>query len=103
MCDVHAALLEGALVEGDRLRSLKAFNGIAHNAARSMQRLARLLESGATYRVTAEAERIARYRKGTRHEVHDALGHMLERHSREWAAFLRHCGRSSWITQLARG
>lgn len=101
--DVHAASLEGALVEGDKLRSLKAFKDIAHNAARSMHRLAELPASGNTCRVAAEAERIARYQKGTPHEVHDALDHMLEQHSREWSAFLRHCGRSSWVTQLARG
>lgn len=101
--NLHATTLEGALAEADGSRSLAAYNDVARNAARSMQRLAQMMSPDAGYRVASEIDGLARYQQRAKGEVREALYGMLEQHSKEWTNFLDYSGKSSWLTQLARG
>jgi hypothetical protein len=101
--DLHAGAIEAALLDGDELRSIKAFKDIARNAARSMQRLAEMAQVDDGYRVAAEVEAISRCQGRPRAAVHQDITAMLQQHSREWASFLQFCGSSSWLAELARG
>lgn len=100
--DLHAASLASALMQGDEPPNLRAYTDIARNAARSMQRMADLVNSTEPYRVAAEIDGLAYYQGRARSEVREALSSMLDQHSREWRAFLEHTGKSSWVTQFAR-
>lgn len=103
LSDIHATSLDAALLKGDEARSIKAFRDIARNAARSMQRLAEMANKDDGYRVAAEVVAISRYEGRPQSAVLDELTGMLQQHSREWAHFLQHCGKSSWLSELARG
>lgn len=103
MNDLHAHSLEESLISDDVLPSLRAYQDVARNAARSMQRLADQLVPRGGYRVSAEAESLARYQGRSQSESREALENLLEQHSHEWTEFLDFSGKSSWVAQLARG
>jgi len=101
--DLHANSIEGALEPNDNLRYGRAYEDVARNAARSMQRLADIACNATSYRFAAEVDGLATYLRQPRTQVQAALEDMLKQHSHEWNSFLDFSGRDSWVAQRARG
>jgi hypothetical protein len=100
--DLHAPTIDGTFGGGDLPREISAYRDVALNSARSMQRLAELADAPAAARVWAEIDGVARYQARAIQEVKNDMFALLQQHRSEWAAFLGHCGQSSWVTRLAR-
>lgn len=101
--DLHANSIEDALEPNDNLPYARAYEDVARNAARSMQRLADTAFTAASYRVEAEVDSLARYQRQPRTQVQAALEDMLKQHRHEWNRFLDFSGRNSWVAKRARG
>lgn len=103
VADLCASTIEGTFTDGNLPREISAYRDLAMNSARSMQRLADLACLPESVRVWAEIEGIARYLRRPIQEIKDSMFAFLDQHRTEWAAFLAHCGESSWVNRLARG
>ncbi len=99
--DLEASSLEKAFPPGNKPTEFRAYGDIAHNGARSMQRLAELANDPDAPRVWAEIDGLAQYQTRPIKEVEKDMYSFLGQHRDEWSAFLNHCGKSSWVTQLA--
>jgi 7-cyano-7-deazaguanine synthase in queuosine biosynthesis len=83
-------------------RAYKAFEDLASNGIRSMQRLADLALAPDGVTVWAEAANIAVAQSRPVDEVQIELTKFLTRHAQQWRAFLDHCGPNSWPASMAR-
>ncbi len=99
--DVQATSLERSFPWGDKPAELHAYNDIALNGARSMQRLAELANDPDAPRVWAEIDGLAQYQVRPTQDVEKDMYSFLGQHRDEWSAFLSHCGKRSWVTQFA--
>jgi Queuosine biosynthesis protein QueC len=102
--DFTRATMDASLKEGvPRPRSYKAFDDLASNGARSMQRLADLAADPESIAVWTEAANIAEAMGLPVSQTHSDLAAFLTRHAQQWEDFLNHCGEDSWLTAMARG
>lgn len=95
--DMKEALLPGVA----QPRGHKAFEDLASNGIRSMQRLADLAPVPDTVSVWAEAANIAAAQSRPVSEVHVELAQFLTRHAQQWQSFLERCGPNSWPASMA--
>ena len=102
--DFSCSTMDAALMEGvSRPRSHKAFDDLASNGIRSMQRLADLADNPDGIAIWAEAANIAEALSLPVSEVHGNLAAFLSRHAQQWNHFLDRCGQDSWVMAMARG
>lgn len=102
--DFTCGTMDAALMDGvTRPRSYKAFDDLASNGVRSMQRLADLATDLDDISIWTEAANVAEAISLPVSEVHGKLGEFLKRHARQWDDFLSRCGQNSWVTAMARG
>jgi hypothetical protein len=87
---------------GKKIRELRAYQDVAYNSSRSMQRLADLADKREDARVWGEADSIGRALKQPPESVKVEMERLLGRHKVEWMEFLNDCGADSWPTQFAR-
>ncbi|MET3916834.1 hypothetical protein ABID97_003616 [Variovorax sp. OAS795] len=83
-------------------RGYKAFEDLASNGIRSMQRLADLASTPDALSVWAEAANIAAAQSRPVSEVRTELNQFLARHTLQWQSFLEQCGVDSWPAAMAR-
>ena len=100
---LSAPSLEAAF-SGDKLPpELKSYRDVALNAARGMQRVASLALTPNSLRVWSEIDGLARCQGRSVPDTKADMFSFLQRHRDEWEAFLAHCGKTSWVSQLAKG
>lgn len=85
-----------------RPRGYKAFEDLASNGIRSMQRLADLATKPDSLTVLTEAANIATAQGRPVTDVHAELSQFLSRHAEQWQTFLARCGPDSWPAAMAR-
>lgn len=101
--NLHATSMTEALRSGvARPRGHKAFDDLASNGIRSMQRLADLSFDKDSIAVWAEASNIAIVQGRPVQEVKNDLTEFLSQHAQQWSSFLEHCGAQSWAASMAR-
>lgn len=93
---------EEALTGTGRERNFKSFRDVAHNASRSMQRLADVAVGSEKIRFAAEVECLAHYQGRSTREVEEQLRNLVNCHREEWEKFMAQVGQSSWLAQFAR-
>jgi hypothetical protein len=102
--DFTRSTMDASLMEGvPRPRGHKAFDDLAFNGVRSMQRLADLANDPESIAVWTEAANIAEAMSVSVSQTHSELAAFLARHARQWEYFLNRCGQDSWVTAMARG
>jgi hypothetical protein len=102
--DFACSTMDEALMEGaSRPRNHKAFDDLASNGIRSMQRLADLASDPDRILIWTEAANIAEAMSLPVSTVHDDLADFLRRHAQQWGHFLSGYGRASWVMAMARG
>lgn len=87
---------------GNKIREQRAYEDVAYNSSRSMQRLADLADSPDDARAWGEAESLGMALKQPPEKVKMEMERLLRRHRLEWIDFLNDCGPDSWPTQFAR-
>jgi len=85
-----------------RPRGHKAFEDLAANGIRSMQRLADLAATPNSLSVLTEAANIATAQGRPVGDVQAELNQFLSRHAEHWQTFLTRCGPNSWPAAMAR-
>ncbi len=103
VADLHAPSIAGIFSPAEMPREIGAYKDVAFNSSRSMQRFADLAMAPKALRVWAEIDGVARYQRRPIQEVRDEMFELLAQHHSEWTGFLEHCGKSSWVTRLAKG
>jgi hypothetical protein len=102
--DITRSTMDASLMEGERRpRNHKAFDDLASNGVRSMQRLAELAADPDSIAVWTEAANIGEAMSLPVAQTHGDLAAFLARHAQQWDDFLSRCGQDSWITATARG
>ena len=96
---MHSALLD----DSPQPRSYRAFEDLASNGVRGMQRLADMAERPDDLAVWSEAASIAESQGATVEQTRKELLHFMQTHATQWRDFLTHCGPDSWVTTMARG
>ena len=99
---LDAETFEEALAGSGRERNFKSFRDVAHNAARSMQRLADVATGSQKIHFAAEVEGLAHYQGLSTREVEEQLRNLVTCHREEWENFVARVGQSSWLTEFAR-
>jgi hypothetical protein len=102
--DLAATTLDGAIVsDHDTPRDIRAFEDLAGNSVRSMNRLASLADNPDSDIVWAEAATLAREIGYDASVVHAQVAGLLKQHSNEWRQFLASYGSGAWIANMVRG
>ena len=99
---LSALSLRDGAEDCDLSREINAYEDIAYNSCRSMQRLADLAEMPDSTRVWAEADSIARAHVEPVEEVRKKIMLLLQQHKIEWKAFVERSGAFSWVANFAR-
>lgn len=99
--DLTASTFSGSFAEG-LPRTAAAKHDVALNSIRAMQRLADLAETTQSNRVVTEIASLSRALGEPINEVRPKMEQFLRQHKTEWAQFLKACGPSSWVADLAR-
>lgn len=99
---LHAASIESALTAEDAANAIRAFQDVAFNSCRNMQRLADLHGASDSPRLWAEVAGLSHYLKSPMQDVKANVERLLSEHHRAWTSFLNHCGPDSWVASLAR-
>lgn len=100
--DIHCSELEQSFIDAEIPKELKAYKDLAFNSARSMQRLADYSSNPSAPRLWGEIDSLARHLQREPKQIKEEMFELLENHASEWSNYLRHCGKSSWLAQLAR-
>lgn len=102
--NLHSPTMKSALLaDTAKPRAMRAFEDLASNGVRSMQRLADLAGSPDDIRVWSEAASLADALDTDVSETRTSLLRFLTTHAKEWNAFLGVCGPDSWVAGMARG
>jgi hypothetical protein len=102
--DLSAATLSKAILsEHQTPHNIRAFEDLARNSIKSMNRLAELATLPDADIVWAEAATLARYRKQDASTVHAQLMGLLRQHRIEWQQFLSDVSDNAWIKKTIRG
>jgi 7-cyano-7-deazaguanine synthase in queuosine biosynthesis len=99
---LDSSSIQTGIAPGDKLRHAKAYEDLAGNSVRGMQRLALLANVLNSCRVLAEIEGLARYQNRSQADTRADLARLLDQHRQEWTTFLAYCGKASWLAQLAQ-
>jgi hypothetical protein len=99
--DLTASSFEASFTGGPS-RTAAAKHDVALNSIRAMQRLADLAENPRCIRVVTEVASLSRALGEPLEEVRMKMEQFLHQHKTEWARFLKACGPSSWVSDLAR-
>jgi 7-cyano-7-deazaguanine synthase in queuosine biosynthesis len=99
---LDASTIQTGVAQNDILRCPKAFEDLAGNSVRGMQRLALLASNQNSSRVLSEVEGLARYQNRSQTDTRADLARLLDQHCQEWTTFLAYCGKASWLAQLAQ-
>jgi 7-cyano-7-deazaguanine synthase in queuosine biosynthesis len=102
--DLTATTLDKAVLGNHETpRSIHAFEDLARNSVRSMNRLAELATMPDADIVWAEAATLGRYRRQDATIVHTQLMGLLKQHREEWKQFLSDFNGNAWITKTIWG
>lgn len=102
--DLTSRSMESGLLPGAKHpRGHRAYEDLASNGARSMQRLADLALDEDALAIWSESANIAEAQCRPIAEVKGDLTRLLKRHAEQWNTFLSQCGRDSWMATMARG
>lgn len=93
---------QSAHASAGNLKAIKAFEDVAGNGIRSMQRLADLADDESHPSIWTEAASVAEAMNMSVQDVHRNIMRLLEAHKQEWSAFLNECGPQSWVSEIAR-
>jgi len=98
-----ATLSEAIIGDNQTQHNIRAFEDLARNSIRSMNRLAKLAALPDADIVWAEAATLARYQKQDASTIHAHLMSLLKQHRTEWHQFLSDFSDNAWIKTTIRG